>query len=336
MFKPLGMTHTQWRDDFNKIIKGRAMGYVKAGSGYEQSMPFMNVFGNGGLLTTVGDWLIWNDALTTEKLGAEVTKGMTKRYVLNNGKQITYARGLFVTTYKGFNLIQHDGATAGYTTSLARYPDQDVSIALLCNTPPTFNLVQIADIFLPAATITPPTPPAAATGLSDPAPYAGTFASVTTGMPVTLSVVDGQLRVPRTPPLTRVAEGRWEEGAGGFIAFTGKDSYVVQPPGDEPLTFKRVDATKPTEKQLADYVGTYASEEAEATYRITVEAGQLAFNIDRRPGATAKLAPAYKDAFMANGRLFRFKRNAAGKIIAMSLADGRMRDLNAPRVGGSK
>src|SRR6185503_11526542 len=120
MFKPLGMTHTQWRDDFNKIIKGRAMGYVKAGSGYEQSMPFMNVFGNGGLLTTVGDWLIWNDALTTEKLGAEVTKGMTKRYVLNNGKQIAYARGLFVTTYKGFNLIQHDGATAGYTTSLAR------------------------------------------------------------------------------------------------------------------------------------------------------------------------------------------------------------------------
>jgi len=71
IFAPLGMTHTSWRDDFNRIVKNRAIAYAPAGpnGGFKQSMPFMNVVGNGGMLTTIGDFLIWNEALTQDKLG---------------------------------------------------------------------------------------------------------------------------------------------------------------------------------------------------------------------------------------------------------------------------
>jgi len=59
-FKPLGMTHTSWRDDYQRLVPGRAQAYEGPAAGpWRLNMPFMNVYGNGGMLTTVGDWLKW-------------------------------------------------------------------------------------------------------------------------------------------------------------------------------------------------------------------------------------------------------------------------------------
>ncbi|MEP7001771.1 MAG: serine hydrolase domain-containing protein, partial [bacterium] len=60
LFKPLGMTNTQWRDDFRRVVKNRATAYDVSGRTFAQEMPFTNVHGNGGLLTTVGDLMKWN------------------------------------------------------------------------------------------------------------------------------------------------------------------------------------------------------------------------------------------------------------------------------------
>jgi CubicO group peptidase (beta-lactamase class C family) len=57
LFEPLGMTHTSWRDDHTRIVKNRAIAYGEAGDGFHTLMPFEDVYGNGGLLTTVGDLL---------------------------------------------------------------------------------------------------------------------------------------------------------------------------------------------------------------------------------------------------------------------------------------
>ena len=61
IFAPLGMTHTSWRDDHTRIVKGRAIAYSLDNGEYHIEMPFENVHGNGGLLTTVGDLLMWNE-----------------------------------------------------------------------------------------------------------------------------------------------------------------------------------------------------------------------------------------------------------------------------------
>src|SRR5205085_2235564 len=65
IFLPLGMTSTSWRDDFRRVVKHRAIAYQQSGSEIRQLMPFENVHGNGGLLTTVGDLLKWNRNFTT-------------------------------------------------------------------------------------------------------------------------------------------------------------------------------------------------------------------------------------------------------------------------------
>src|SRR6185503_17331233 len=134
LFKPLGMKNTSLRDDYQRIVPGRAQAYSRQGTGpWRLNMPFMNVYGNGGLLTTVGDWMKWNAMLDSKALGAPLVEALETRGVLNDGRKIAYALGLTVDTYKGLKDVSHGGATAGYQTFLARYPDNKVSVAVMCN-----------------------------------------------------------------------------------------------------------------------------------------------------------------------------------------------------------
>lgn len=141
IFVPLGMTSTSWRDDYRRVVPGRATAYAPLGaaSGWATDMPFEHAHGNGGLLTTVGDLLRWNEALTTRSIGGGVggalVDSLTRTGRLTNGESITYAAGLVVDGYRGTTQIAHSGATAGYRAYLARYPEQrDLSVAVLCNT----------------------------------------------------------------------------------------------------------------------------------------------------------------------------------------------------------
>src|SRR5688572_28889854 len=134
LFKPLGMKNSSWRDDYQRIVPGRAQAYSRQGNGpWRLNMPFMNVYGNGGMLTTVGDWMKWNAMLDSQALGAPLVTVLETRGVLNDGRKIAYALGLIVQTYKGLKDVSHGGSTAGYQTFLARYPDNKVSIGVMCN-----------------------------------------------------------------------------------------------------------------------------------------------------------------------------------------------------------
>jgi CubicO group peptidase (beta-lactamase class C family) len=134
IFGPLGMSHTSWRDDFTRIVKHRAIAYDRAGDEYHQDMPFENVYGNGGLLTTVGDLLRWNENFVTPVVGdaAFVTEQQTRGH-FSDGREHEYALGLYVRPYRGALEVGHSGSTAGYRAYLARYPQEHVSVAVLCN-----------------------------------------------------------------------------------------------------------------------------------------------------------------------------------------------------------
>jgi CubicO group peptidase (beta-lactamase class C family) len=134
IFKPLGMTRTSWRDDFTRVVKHRAIAYQSQADGYHEDMPFENVHGNGGLLTTVGDLLRWNENFQSPKIGdaAFVAEQQTPGR-FTDGKAHDYAFGLTVGQYRGAREVSHSGSTAGYRAFLTRFPDQHVSVAVLCN-----------------------------------------------------------------------------------------------------------------------------------------------------------------------------------------------------------
>ncbi|HEX5633136.1 MAG TPA: serine hydrolase domain-containing protein, partial [Gemmatimonadales bacterium] len=155
IFRPLGMTHTQWRDDFRRVVPGRVQAYEKERGAWVLDMPFTMVHGNGGLLTTVGDLLTWNAALDAGTLGATITPALETRGKLTDGRTIDYALGLTLASHRtDVREVSHGGSTAGYRAYLARFPEQGLSVALLCNAAdanPGALAHRVADLFLPAA-----------------------------------------------------------------------------------------------------------------------------------------------------------------------------------------
>ena len=153
LFEPLGMSSTSWRDDFTAVIKGRAIAYAGS-TEFHTDMPFENAYGNGGLLTTVGDLQKWNEHLQTPSAAdvAMVAEQQRPGH-FNDGRPHGYGLGLFLGTDNGVREVYHSGSTAGYQAYLTRFPDQHLSVAVLCNlstAEPTRYAHEVADIFLGA------------------------------------------------------------------------------------------------------------------------------------------------------------------------------------------
>jgi hypothetical protein len=243
IFKPLGMTNTSWRDDFSRIVKGRAIAYVDQRGSFSQEMPFENVHGNGGLLTTVGDLLRWNNHFASPRIGdAEFVRVQELPGNFNDGRPGSYALGLTVGTYNGLREIGHSGATAGYRAHLARFPDRKLSVAVLCNVSSgaaTQYAHAVADLYLATppngstATRQPPAPAAFKPAAAQLAAYAGTYTSDEAETVFTI-IVEGDTLVLQRRPDTRIvlrptAEDTFSSGAGiGTITFHRKGADVTE------------------------------------------------------------------------------------------------------------
>jgi CubicO group peptidase (beta-lactamase class C family) len=246
LFKPLGMTRTSWRDDFTRIVKDRAIAYSDERGSFAQDMPFENVHGNGGLLTTVGDMLRWNEHFVKPVIGdMDFVRLQQAPGNFNDGKPGTYALGLMIGKYKGVNEVGHSGSTAGYRAHLARYPDQRVSIAVLCNVTSgaaTQYAHAVADLYLgPALQGTATTPagrrPQPAQTFKPTraqlAAYAGTYTSDEAETVFTIEV-DGDDLVLKRRPATRIVlrptvDDTFSSGAGiGTIKFHRTAGQVTQ------------------------------------------------------------------------------------------------------------
>jgi CubicO group peptidase (beta-lactamase class C family) len=327
IFVPLGMTHTQWRDDFRRIVRDRAIAYSPVAGSYQQTMPFEDAIGNGGLLTTVGDLLIWNRSLTQGTLGAFVTAELQRRSILNDGRAVDYARGLFIERYRGFAEVSHSGATAGYRAWLGRFPDQHLSIALLCNaadarTPSLAHAV--ADRFLAGA-------PAPTSVAPDPslAKWAGLYADDRAGTPLTLTWHHDRIQSDDGATLETGPGGGFRLGSRSATLLPG-DRFQLNQTGDV-MTFKRVESYAPTRAELQSIVGHYRSDEAEASFVVSMDGDHLRFAVEDRPEASGPLKPVYKDAFAGPQGLVRLVFGAGGTVTALRLSNDRVWDLRAER-----
>ena len=182
IFQPLGMTHTRFYDDHTVVVPGRIPAYSPGKNGsflVDWSTNFDKV-GDGGLMSSVDDLLLWDRNFYENRLGkGTLLKEMLTPGVLNDGKPITYALGLELGAYRGLPIVEHGGALFGYRTEILRFPEQRFTVLCLCNlsiADPSGLSRKVADVYLekslqPAAE--PPKPPAA--GVSNPGSFAGEY-----------------------------------------------------------------------------------------------------------------------------------------------------------------
>lgn len=336
IFGPLGMSDTQWRDDYQRIVEGRSVGYSPSRGGYRINHPIENVHGNGGLLTTMGDLLIWNRSLRDGTLaGAELVQMMETQGILNDGSTIDYALGLTVSDYRGVESVSHGGATSGYRAFLVRYPEQDVSVALLCNAAnanPGGLSDAVAELVLEGMEPEPELPRGVAV---DPAVLerrAGMYRDAESGVAQSLTVgLEGGLQRGGTPLIAASASefyvgasgsrAIWESGAPGE-----RTAFRVESPDGKVID--RLEPVEPAElwnENLEEYLGPYHSPDAEVT--LTFELEDDALIIHRRPSDRAPLRPAYKDAFFTPIGFLRFVRDDAGEIEYATLYQSRVYDM---------
>lgn len=134
IFMPLGMTDTADRD-LRYVLPHRVTGYewydnALQGRDYELT----DLFAAGAIVSSVSDLVKWNAALSgTDFLTADSMKELWKPARLNSGAIYPYGFGWNIEEIRGLRRLRHNGQTAGFAANFTHYPDENLTIIVLCN-----------------------------------------------------------------------------------------------------------------------------------------------------------------------------------------------------------
>jgi CubicO group peptidase (beta-lactamase class C family) len=256
IFRPLGMSSTQFLDDTTRIVPRRATGYSpRTGGGFRVNMSDWDQIGDGAVQTTVEDLAKWDENFYAPKVGdARMLQAMQTAGTLNDGKPHDYGLGLVIDTSGGLKRVQHGGSWAGYRAQLTRFPDRQTSVIVLCNVSnagPDALAAEVAAEWLGEPRLRPPqrlirapetppkrTPPSDETLRA----MAGRYSAPDLTMPWTIEVVDHQLRVrirkAETEALTPTAERTFS--LHGFRIQFGEGDLTITSRGVEKLKLTKM------------------------------------------------------------------------------------------------
>lgn len=112
------------------ILPNRACGYRGEGGAWQNAshISMCVPFSAGALYATAHDLLVWDAALGAEK----VLRAGSKERMFTPVRQ-NYGYGWMIAEQQGHRLIGHGGGIDGFTSHFARYPDDRVTIIVLCN-----------------------------------------------------------------------------------------------------------------------------------------------------------------------------------------------------------
>ena len=332
IFEPLGMTSTSWRDDYTRIVKRRAIAYDDAKGTFSTLMPFENVHGNGGLLTTVADVLKWNANFVQPVVGdARFVEEMQRRTRFNDGREHEYALGLYVDTYRGRREIDHSGGTAGYIAHLSRYPDHGVSIAVMCNVRTgnaTNTAKAIADLLLPAAGGIAGSNLSGLLDSGEGSRFTGLYRSLKPAGVMTITEQKGSLVSTNAGLLSRRAALQFAAGGEFVFDFDGRGGLRVTDEFGTSDVYERVVPWKPAIQDLKPIAGRYVSDELELTVSVMLDGDRL---VVKRPEGTVTLSPVFPDGFQTGLGWVIVRRDASGRVIGLSVNQERVWDLRFTR-----
>jgi CubicO group peptidase (beta-lactamase class C family) len=357
IFVPLGMTHTQFRDDHTTIVPDRAAAYLtRPGGGWAISMPLFDHAGATNLYTTVEDLAKWNRNFSTHEVGGDAGWiMMLERGFVASGDSTAYALGFGRSQYRGLSVQAHSGWHMGYRSSFIRNPDSHLAVAVLCNTaslitpsppsPAVFG-ARVLGLFLgdqmqsvpqPAmtgVTAALPTPPTPAEELVS---RPGVYWSPETDGVLRLAASDGKLIAFGSQRLELVptAPGRYRVGTAMTFTFGGSGSsqrmvqHTTNPRDSVVWEVQAALDAPPTTADLAGFAGAYVSQELAVTYTLAVRGDSLV--LQRRKFPDVVLHPAFADAFSmpcppgpcrVESKTMTFQRDSGQRVTGYLLGGG--------------
>jgi len=143
IFGPLGMDRSLFNDNVDQVIPNRAYGYRQVEDGtWEVFMTNLDYVGDGGVFTSLDDFIKWDQNFYNNKLGkgtqaliemVETPHPDTIEITDEGPRNVHYAFGLRTDEVNGEFMIGHGGSWVAFTTTYNRYPELELSIVVLCN-----------------------------------------------------------------------------------------------------------------------------------------------------------------------------------------------------------
>jgi CubicO group peptidase (beta-lactamase class C family) len=134
-FLPAGMSQTQLTPTTDTVVPNLATGYMgEPEDGYRQALHGYPLGGEGGLVSSLDDLLIWSRHYKQGFVGGA---GFAERCLdagtYSDGEPAEYAYGLFLGRYRGLRTISHGGQWPGFRTEFLVMPEIDLSVVVISN-----------------------------------------------------------------------------------------------------------------------------------------------------------------------------------------------------------
>ena len=150
IFGPLEMNDSFFNDNVNLIVKNRADAYSlidKNKQEYVINMTNLSNIGDGGVYTTINDFIKWDNNFYKNILGNRSNNLLAQMKTNFFGKtaenikksndvyrdEDTYAFAQNFDYKNGYRRWSHSGSWVGYTAHYSRYEDINFSVVVFCN-----------------------------------------------------------------------------------------------------------------------------------------------------------------------------------------------------------
>jgi CubicO group peptidase (beta-lactamase class C family) len=338
IFRPLAMKDSSSHPDYNHIVSNLAYLYHPKGQGYRREQTEIQMSGDGAIISTVHDMVLWLQELRQSTLEKTLVERLTNPGQLDDGRVVNYGLGISVnTSYRGLRVWEHSGA---FGTNLFHLPDKDFSVIVFCNRMDInrWELARdIADVYLfgesssVAIWLAHDTFKVSEDNLKN---VQGNYVNLETGYTLTLELVRDALRarlLGSKEMLQAVSEHEFIstslasslrvriENSNKIYAKIGKDEWAQ---------FQRVSQNYQA-KNLQDYVGRYYNPELDAFQ--TVELNDDKLELKEKHGRSTKLCeqlePLATDIFRTSEIAVKFLRDTTGSVTGMNESINLARDV---------
>ena len=166
IFAALGMDHTIAYQRGKNDVASRAYGHTKENGVWQETdqSPTSATLGDGGIYSSLSDLAKWDVALRHHTLltEREMQPALMPVHAPGvrepNGKPAAYGFGWFLNPYKGHRRMWHYGETVGFRTTIQRFPDDNLTVIILCNRAdvvPKDLALKVAELFFGRAADSP-------------------------------------------------------------------------------------------------------------------------------------------------------------------------------------
>lgn len=140
IFEPAGMMHTIiWNENIHIDKEATGYDFDSTSKQFKQSGANEHIFfsteGDGGIYTSVNDYIKWFTALQSNKIFSKniVDKARSIEFMIDSSRKIGYGFGWFVDESKPSKTIYHSGDNGGFRSYSFTIPSLNYMIVLFAN-----------------------------------------------------------------------------------------------------------------------------------------------------------------------------------------------------------